>query len=283
MGLPGDPGARAARCPATRSPRRWFREEYEPVVEMLDEAELIPAADRHRGLHARRAAALPAPAHARVGRRGHRARSAGSSSTPPRDDDTMVRRLRRELRRSRLVAARGRAHGRPGLASTIRLRPSSGSKSCSFARVHPQLGLLALLDLAGGVEPRHDAALAALHRDLAAAGVLRPARAAPRDSIRSSDSTVKCAYSSEPSDSSTSIFALKSCRGRAPRRSSVPSSKFSGRMPAISWRPSASRTRVVQLAGEPHVAERQLHRVALDRRRHEVHRRRADEARPRTG
>ena len=57
------------------------------------------------------------------------------------------------------------------------------------------------------------------------------------DSICWSDATVKCAYSSEPSDSSTSMCA----RNVVPRLRTSPtseaSSKFSGRMPAISWRP----------------------------------------------
>ena len=130
--------------------------------------------------------------------------------------------------------------------------------------VHPQLRLLALLHLGwpGRAAPR--------------CGPRRPpsgSRRRPRpaassrssaDSIVASEDTVKCAYSSEPSDSSTSIFARKVVpRSRASPTSDA-SSKFSGRMPAISWRPSALLTRLVHLRREAHVAERQLDRVALD-------------------
>ena len=76
----------------------WFREEYEPVVAMLDEAQPDPQGrDRHRGVHARRRAALHDPAHARVGRSDHRRDPPGPRAPRP-DDDTLVRRLRRELR-----------------------------------------------------------------------------------------------------------------------------------------------------------------------------------------
>ena len=47
----------------------WFREEYEPVVEMLQEAGTGAEGHGHRGLHARLPPALPDPAHPRLGRR----------------------------------------------------------------------------------------------------------------------------------------------------------------------------------------------------------------------
>ena len=57
------------------------------------------------------------------------------------------------------------------------------------------------------------------------------------DSIASSEVTEKCAYSSDPSDSSTSIWALKVEPLSRASPVSFASSKCSGRMPAISWRP----------------------------------------------
>ncbi len=52
-----------------------------------------------------------------------------------------------------------------------------------------------------------------------------------------SESTLKCAYSSEPIDSSTSIVALKVMPRSRTSPTSAASSKSSGRMPAISCLP----------------------------------------------
>src|SRR5918995_6195039 len=72
------------------------------------------------------------------------------------------------LRRAHLVADCRRPLGVDHQAPAV-LRVEELQPGC----VHPQLRLLPLLHLAGGIEPRDDAALVALHRDLAAAGVLR--------------------------------------------------------------------------------------------------------------
>ena len=42
MGLQGEPGATASDMSRREVAEAWFRDEYEPVVEMLREAELIP-------------------------------------------------------------------------------------------------------------------------------------------------------------------------------------------------------------------------------------------------
>ena len=58
--------------------RLWFEEEYEPVVAMLREADMIGHGNRDRRLHARGRGALPATAHARV-ERGGRSSECGAS------------------------------------------------------------------------------------------------------------------------------------------------------------------------------------------------------------
>ncbi len=98
------------------------------------------------------------------------------------------------------------------------------------------------------------------------------------DSMLWSVSTLKWAYSSEPIASTTSMWALNVMPRSRASPVSAASSKLSGRTPAISCLPSARPTRSRTSWRKPHVADRQLDRVALERRRHEVHRRRADEA-----
>ena len=93
LGLPHEPGPRAAdgrgRWP------EWFSEEYEPVVRRCTEAGLAATGPRP-SLHPGRHAALPALHDPRVERRGARA-PARARSAPHAEDDTMVRRLRKEL------------------------------------------------------------------------------------------------------------------------------------------------------------------------------------------
>ena len=193
----------------------WFRDEYEPVVEMLKEADLIG-----RGTETE---AYMRVSHLRyLLLRTHEwnddviERLREELESPTWDEDTMVKAaqegasLGAAVRRcvGALLAPRPRVAGLAPLAA-VRLRPSSGSNRWRRLGVDPELGLLALLHLAGRVEPGHDPALLARHRHLAAAGVLGQLAQLLRTRSLESDSTVKWAYSSEPIDSSTSILALK--------------------------------------------------------------------------
>jgi hypothetical protein len=65
--------------------QRWFKEEYEPIVQALADAEAGGGGQRDRALHAAGDAALPAPAHARVDRRDPRA-AARRGAQPGRRD-----------------------------------------------------------------------------------------------------------------------------------------------------------------------------------------------------
>ena len=254
----------------------WFRDEYEPVVEMLREAQLVPKGVSDTEAYMK-------VAHLRyLILRTHDWTDEVIDADPPRPRAPRARGRHDGQEASSRVEVAGcsppasapTAAGPP--PSTIRLRPSSGSKSWSFvASTHSSASSPCFTAAAGSSR--------ATMRPSPALGTSPPPASAASsrsssDSIVSSVDTVKCAYSSEPMDSTTSILA----RNVEPRSFASPtsdaSSKCSGRIPAISWRPFALAQAVVHLLRQPHVAERQLHRVALHGRRHEVHRRRADEA-----
>ena len=75
----------------------WFREEYEPVVEMLREAGLARKGTETEAYMRVVPPALPAPAHARLERQVIE-RLREELERPSWDEDTMVKRLRKELR-----------------------------------------------------------------------------------------------------------------------------------------------------------------------------------------
>ena len=234
----GEPMTRAEVAEA------WFHDEYVPVVEMLREADLI-----RRGTETE---AYMRVAHLRyLILRTHDW------------DDEVIEAVRRELETPVVgrghdgaaaaegaeVAGKGRMSRRQGTCrrrpsrracccSPVRLRPSSGSNRVEPVGVHPDLGLLSLLHLALGVEARHDLAGLAGARHLAAAGVLGELAELCRLDGPGPLSTVKCAYSSDPMDSTTSIRARKvEPRCLTSSVTTAASSKFSGRMPAISCLP----------------------------------------------
>ena len=177
VGLPPDPGARRAADPREVA-ERWFRDEYEPVVEMLREADLIGKRTE---------------TEAYMAISGLRWRLLRTHAW----DEHVIERLREELR----LAERSE---RPSL---------QGSNSWMCGASIQSSTSPPSVDLGGGVEPRPRS------------GPPRPRpadrrRRRPRrarellrlDACR--PSTMKWAYSSEPIDSSTSIFVLKVGRGR---------------------------------------------------------------------
>ena len=86
---------------------------------------------RDRGLRARRQPALPAAAHPRLERRGHRAPARGAAAARGATRTRFVHRLRSDLSLT----------GAPTRPAGVRLWPLSGSKRCSFVGVDPELGL----------------------------------------------------------------------------------------------------------------------------------------------
>ena len=96
MGLPRDPGLpRAARPRRDRA--RWFADEYEPVVELLREADLIGnASETEAYMRVAHLRYLVLRTHEWTDEVIERIRA--EIERPLWDEDTMVRRLRKELR-----------------------------------------------------------------------------------------------------------------------------------------------------------------------------------------
>ena len=69
-------------CDRAEIARRWFADEYTPVVRMLREADLLGVEHRGRGLPAGHRRALPADPHPRVERRGDPPPPRGATSAP---------------------------------------------------------------------------------------------------------------------------------------------------------------------------------------------------------
>ena len=183
---------RRAAVPPGRG-RAWFGDEYEPVVEMLQEAELAQKGTDTEAYMRVVAPALPAPAHPRLERRGDRAPARGAR-TPQlgRGHDGEGAPEGASLAALRGVAAAAwRPASRRSLA--VRLRPSSGSNRWSRVGVDPELRLLALLHLArrdrGGPRSGPARRRSAPRRRRRP----RPARAAPATRSSWSVSTVKWA------------------------------------------------------------------------------------------
>ena len=215
----------------------WFREEYEPVVEMLQEAGLArkgTATEAYMRVSHLRYLILRThdwdDERDRAPARGARAPQLGRGHDGEGAAEGAALAALRGVAAARGGRVRchrrsgcGRPPGRTGGAGRRppRSRPPGPPAPCSRGRSAPR-----------SCRARRSSAPRRRRRP-------RPARAAPATRCPGRVSTVKWAYSSEPIDSTTSIRA----RNVEPRcfTSSVTtaaSSKFSGRMPAISCLPA---------------------------------------------
>ena len=227
------------------------------MVAMLREAGLLGDGDRGRRLHARRQRALPAAAHARVERRGARAAArraqrwrAAASRLPRRPPQ--ARRPSRVEEVDRAVSSQSSR----SLALLTSLSASSRATTCSAPRRRARRRRRCR---AASSASSSDCDALALEREV---GVDLGAHRLERG--RSSASNV------------TPAVALRRRRARRPR------SARGGRRRSAS-RAAPRRRRRAASSGSGTSPNGSFTRVALDVRREEVHRRRADEARRRTG